>query len=336
MFKRILWLLLLFPWLTGCTGKIENAVLSPVPHEVTSPKGLAENLTRLPIYWRGVLVYLDGKVIENDPITQLKNDKSIMLGSYKFSHNGRYLVYRYADVIWNDSEAFPGFPGLREKMGIWDLETGERKVLVEIGKDFPKETTMEGLAFFPGDSKVLFSVMWRDNDKTHADLATVDMESGMIKRLGMYPLPVFSLDLDISPDGKWAVLAETATLDNQVCLLVNLEQRTLDCLPLGKGHYISTRLTPNENIVFVHRLRTSVGVYASEIGGTENKLLVSGLSSARIFWTDKGEVIFSGATYDNYKCSSIYIVNLDGSDFRRLSYLGEECLTDDELKKMSP
>lgn len=342
MIKKTLWLLLLLLWLTGCTGKVENAILSPAPQEVTSPNGLAENLTRRPIYWQGRLVYLDGKMVENDPITQLKQDKSALLGSYyKVSHNGRYLAYQYANMIANSSASFPGFPGVREKVGVWDLETGERKVLVEAGKDLPEEATIGGMAFAPDDGKVFFSLIWRDSDKTqHVDLATADMAGGVIERLGMDPLPVFSLDLDISPDGKWAVLAETATpLDNQVCLLVNLEQRTLDCLSLERGWYQTVRFASGtHSIVYSHsrEIEEASSIFLSKIDGTENKLLVSGLSSARILLVGQGEVVFSGATYDNYKCSSIYIINLDGSDIRRLSYLGQECLTDEDLQKMSP
>jgi Tol biopolymer transport system component len=341
MIKRTLWLLLLFLWLTGCTGKVENAVLSPAPHEVISPNGLAENLSRRLIYWQGRLVYLDGKVVENDPITQLKQDKSALLGSYyKVSHNGRYLAYRYANMIANSSASFPGFPGVREKIGVWDLETGERKVLVEAGKDLPEETTIGGIAFAPDDSKVFFSLIWRDSDKTqHVDLATVDMASGVIERLGMDPLPVFSLDLDISPDGQWAVLAEAAApLDHQVCLLIHLKKGTLDCPTFERGWYQSARFADNRSIVYGHsrEIKEDSSILLSKTDGTGNKLLVSGLSSARILWVDQGEIVFSGATYDNYKCSSIYIINLDGSDFRRLSYLGQECLTDEELKKMAP
>jgi|YNPNPStandDraft_1061719.scaffolds.fasta_scaffold58705_2 hypothetical protein len=340
MDKKTLWLLFLLLWLAACTGKVENADLSPVPSQITAPNELPEHLARYRIYWQGRLVYLDGTVVENDPITQLKHDKSIMLRSYKFSHNGRYLVYRYADVLWNDSEAFPGFPGLREKIGMWDMKTGERKVLVELGKDFPKEAMMEGLAFTPEDNKVLFSVIWRDSDETqHVDLAMVDIASGKIERLGMDPLPVFSLDLDISPDGKWAVLAENTTLNNQVCLLIDLEKRVLDCFSFEAGWYQTVRLTlDSHSIVYSHNrgIKDPSSIFVSKIDGTEHKVLVSGLSSARILLIDERKIVFSGATYDNYRCSSIYVINLDGSNFRQLSYLGQECLTDEELKKMAP
>lgn len=316
-------------------GKTEEIVLSPIPREIRSPSDLSEDLARQQIYWQGRFIYLDGTPVEYDPITQLDNEEST-LWTYKFSHNGRYLAYRYDDVILDDGEAFPGFPGIREKIGLWDLESGERKVLVEIGRDFPKGAMLGGIAFTPDDEKVLFAVLWRDDqEEQHVDLATVDTISGIIERLGMDPLPVYSFDLNISPDGKWAVLAETTTLNNQVCLLVNLEKRTLECLTFERGWYSTVRFTPDSHSVLYDHSKEIRGaaLYRSKIDGTENTLLVLGLSSFKILLVDEKEIVFSGATYDNYKCSNIYVINLDGSDLRRLSYLGQECLTDEELTR---
>jgi hypothetical protein len=186
----------------------------------------------------------------------------------------------------------------------------------------------------PDDRKLLFAVLWRDDkEEQHVDLATVDILSGKIERLGLDPLPVFSLDLDISPNGKWAVLADTSTLNDQVCLLINLEKRMLECLTLEKGQYLSSRFTDNESVVYVHRLKTSVGIYISRIDKDESKPLVLGLNRANLILSVKDKIILSGATYDNYKCSGVYVINRDGSDLRRLSYLGQECLTDEELMR---
>lgn len=322
----------------GCMGKAEQAVLSPTPREVTSPSELPADLAHQQIYWQGELIYLDGSPVkrnadpvEFDPVAQLKT-----LGIYKFSHNGRYLAYLDVEWISNDPESFPGFPGLRHKISVWDLAHGEQKVLVDVEKVFSKGAMLGGIAFTPDDSKVLFAVLWRDEQEAqHVDLATVDIMSGSIERLGFDPLPVYSLDLDISPDGKWAVLAETSTLDERVCLLVNLEKKTLECLRLERGWYQSTRFTPDgRSIVYDHSPKIAgSALYRSQIDGMAHTLLVSGLSSMEILLIYEDQIIFRGATNDNYRCSNVYVVNLDGSDLRRLLFLGQECLTDKDLMR---
>lgn len=332
--KKVCLLVFLTALLVGCAGKAEQAVLSPTPREVTSPSELPAGLAHQQIYWQGRLIYLDGTPVEFDPITQLDHEENV-LWWYKFSHNKRYLAYRYDDVIPDDPESFPGFPGLRSKIGVWDLVKNERRVLVEVGKDFPKGAMLGGIAFTPDDSKVLFAVLWRDEQKgQHVDLATVDIVSGVIERLGFDPLPVYSHDLDISPDGKWAVLAETSALDERVCLLVNLEKKTLECLTFERGWYRTVRFVPDNSLIYSHnkKIRNAVALYHSKIDGM-NIRLVSGLSSMEILLIYEEQVVFRGATNDNYRCSNVYVVNLDGSDLRRLSFLGQECLTDKDLMK---
>ncbi|MDK1080409.1 MAG: hypothetical protein QGD88_02930 [Anaerolineae bacterium] len=329
MCKRIWLIISAFLLLAGCNKDVEDIVLAPTPREITLPSELPEELASRKIYWQGHLMHLDGTLVEFDPITQLDNEASILL-SYKFSHNGRYLVYRYDDIIFDDSNSFPGFPGLLKRIGLWNLKTGERKVLVEVEKDFSTDAMLGGIVFTPDDEKVLFAVLWRDDqEEKHVDLATVDIANGTIEKLGLYPLQVYSSALDISPDGKWIALAETSTLSDQVCLLVNLERKTLKCLKFERGWYLSTRFTPDSNyIIYSQSIKGRNSLYRSKIDGMENTLLVSGLLSADILLINENDIVFSGAPYKNYKCSNIYIINQDGSNFRQLSYLGENCLTD--------
>lgn len=329
--KKIWWLV--FLWLLiGCGGKTEAIALSPTPRDIASPTELPEQLTRLPIYWQGRIITLGGVPVLDSPIVTSGEDKS--LPCYAFSHDHRYFAYCYDEWLPEEPGAFPGFPGVREKIGLWDLKHNKRQELFEANPFGANPTIRGGVAFSPDDKKVLFAVAWQNEKGTdRVDLASVDILSGKIEYLGIDSLYSLPFELDISPDGKWAAM-DVSTLDDQVCLLIEMGERRLKCLMLEKGHYISPKFINNQSLIYVHRLNKEVGIFVLRIdNGEKKKQPVSGLNRARIIAGTDNFIIFSGATYENYKCESIYAIKLDGSDFRRLSYLGEECLTEDALSR---
>lgn len=80
-------------------------------------------------------------------------------------------------------------------------------------------------------------------------------------------------------------------------------------------------------------LRDPSVIYRLQIDDPQPVVLVNGFRSIEILMAGKRDVVFRGATYGDYRCDNIYLISLDGSDFRRLSYLGEECLTEEDFAR---
>lgn len=321
--KKFIGLYIFLMLLVSCAQPSQPIMLSPIPVSIESSTGISEELSNEKIYWKNAFIYLDGSPVEYDPITKLRNEDTT-LWNYKFSSDNHYLVYRYDIVMISEQ----GFPTIQERIGLLDLLTNETIVLVNGNNLLSGNTRLGGAVFNHDNTKALFSVLWADEQGTqNSDLAFVDISSREVEMLGMRPLPFFSLDLDISPDGKRVVYSDASTLQNKVCNIVNLEEKTLECLELGKGWYQSIRFTPDNNrIVFAHGKDSEINIFISDIERTEYQKLVSGLLSAKILFMGEHEFVFSGSTYDNYKCANIYVINYDGSNFRKLTYLDQQCL----------
>jgi len=316
--KRI-WLgLALIYVLTGCSAPVKDAILQPSARDILSPEELPDSLRDEQIYWQNHLIYLSGQPV-NDPVGQLWDEMDRISMLSLFSHNKRYIVGR---------PAF-GTP----KILLWDLETNERKHLAEAGKDLPSGARISGIAFMPNDDKVIFAYTWGgENQETSSDLALVDIASGEVESLHIAGFLSDFFEISVSPDGKWAA-TNMVTLNNRACFLVNLIERKVECLNGEKGWYTSVRFLPDsEHVVYSHQkeINSPTTIILSRIDGTENRVLVTGLLHlAWIQVVSAKEIVFVGGTYDNPPCSHVYIINQDGSDLRRLAYLGEDCIADE-------
>jgi len=145
----------------------------------------------------------------------------------------------------------------------------------------------------------------------------------------------FSSTSESSTDGKW-VASDMVTQNEQVCLLINLDERDVKCLTYEEGWYHSPIfLSDNTSIVYAYhkKVDSSYSIMFSSIETGESIELVSGLLRAWIIFSTGNEIVFSGRTYNNPSCSYLYIISQDGRDFRKLSYLGEQCLLDGNIEK---
>ncbi|MEW6287807.1 MAG: WD40 repeat domain-containing protein [Chloroflexota bacterium] len=320
MKMKQLWLFLAFVFLAACAAPAKNVVLQPAARDIFSPEELPQSLINEQIYWQDRLIYLNGKpVMENDPVRQLWDEMNVVSAPIpKFSHNKRYILDR---------------PALGAKILLWDLETGERKWLAKAGEDLPAGAKIGGMAFMPNDDKVIFSYYTQggDNQIAYSDLALVDIKSGKVESLKITGFLSDFFELAVSPDGKWAATG-MVTLDDRVCLLVNLETRSVECLNGEKGWYTSAMFLPDmKHIVYGHnkKIDSPSNIILSSIDGSENRVLVSGLTGGGILLVSGGEIVFVGGTYDNPAYDYVYIINQDGSDLRRLVYLGGRRITND-------
>lgn len=316
MRKALLFGLMLL--LTSCTTALKDVAIQPSPREISSFDEISDELLAQPIYWKNSFVYLSGETVEYGLFTFLeeKGTRGIVP---KLSHNQKYLAYVHG-----------GF----SKISLWDVEANEPRELINTSTDLSNNATIGGITFTPDNNQILFSYNWHGNNgETYAGLAMIDIITKKVIELDIAKFQVAFHNLDISFDGEWAA-TNMVTLDNQVCLLINLKRQETECLTYEKGWYLSTRFTPNSDyVVYSHtkEIDPPSSIMISKIDGTENKVLVSGLvRSASIRLVTNNEIVFVGTAYDNLRCSHVYVINQDGSDLRKLSYLGEDCLTDKE------
>ncbi len=302
--------------------------MDQIPLQIKSPEQLPPELFDKTIYWQGRLIKLNGDIIEHDPITQLKNELDV-LWSYEFSSDNRFLAYQFDEVFQDDTKPFSGFPVVHKRIGLWNLETNEKKILVNADEDFSADVSLGGIAFTPADDQILFMALWRDSKgKQRVDLAIVEIPTKTIELLEIDSLPAQSLGINISPDGNSVVLDGISVLNDQACLLVNLQHRNVQCLATGPGNYLSSRFSVDgEYIIFSRSFQGKNNIYRSKIDGTEITLLASGFARLDVLFTTNHDVVFSGATFENYECSNIYAINIDGENLIELSYLGNQCET---------
>lgn len=317
---QILFSVVLFYLLTGCFAPAKDIPLQPAARDISSSGELSEELQNEQIYWQGHMVYLSGEPVENDPVMQLMAEMHISPGGAipQYSHRKRYLILE--DFI--------------TRILLWDLETNERKWLAEEGKDIPSGSIISGIAFMPDDDKLIFTYTWAgENQATTSELALIDIETGVVEPLHITGFLSDFFEIDVSPDGKW-VVTSMVTLNDQVCSLVNLEMRTVECLNGETGWYTSAMFFPDsQHVVYSHskEIGSPTVIMISRIDGTKDRELVSGLVRlAGIRAVSSREVVFIGGSYENPACSYVYVINHDGSDLRKLAYLGEDCLVEGE------
>jgi|GEM_PF-2185933 len=306
--------------LAGCFTSVKDIAMQPSARDISSPEELPEELMDEQIYWQGRMVYLSGKPVENDPVMQLLKELHVEPGAIpQYSHQKRYLIYK---------------DFLSTKILLWNLETNERKWLAEAGKDLPSGSMISGMTFMPDDKEVIFTYTWgSENQATTSDMALIDTESGEVEPLHISGFLSDFFEINVSPDGKWAV-TNMVTLNNRVCFLVNLESRKVECLDGEEGWYTSAMFLPDsQHVVYSHNkeINSPTTIMISKIEGTENRELVSGLTGGGVSIVSSKEIVFVGVTHDNPGCRHVYIINQDGSDLRRLAYLGEDCLVEDGI-----
>lgn len=293
--------------LTSCLRTTRAAEFTgpvPTPRDVASPEGLDPDLARTRIYW-GHYRHLDGTDVS------LPVPEGTMIG--RLSPSGRY------------STSVIGF-GLIEW---WDLEAGERRILVDMKEAFPSAVFVDHPSFMPDERSLLFEVAWSD----HSDPATVDVDTGEIEYIdapgGGNRFP------EISPDGRWILVScEGGEPGGAWALcLINREARTKTTLTDEQGFdpRFSGQFTPDSQFVVYLTTDASLSgegrLYRVGIDGQDKLLLVSGLNVGGGLALPPGqEVVFSCPDTDRPACSWVCVVNLDGTDVRRLTYLGEQCV----------
>lgn len=315
-YARVLILLGGLLLLTGCnvffSGKKPHQQFTST--ELSSANKLPSELITQHIFWQNSFMYLDGASVKNTPCAQALNGLKLYLDP-KLSHDKRYVVYQY---------------GSFDKIGIWDTVSKQTSELINASKDLPNNAEIDGVAFTSDNSKILFSYHWiNDDGLNHSGLATVSIATRNIEKIHISDFQISLFDLDTSSDGKWAA-TDITTLDNQACFLIDLEMKQMTCLTFEKGWFTTVRFTPNSKyVVYGHnkKIFSPHSLVISKIDGTENRILASGFEGIIVLNVTNQEVVFAGSTYETPNCSSVYLINQDGTNLRELSYLGNQCFS---------
>ena len=304
--KRYLYVMIVYLVLAACAYAPTFSGPNPAPREVVLPDDLSKELTQVRIIWktateegRRYFIRLDG----SDPIA--------MQGCSVLSSDERYLV------------CAPNI-GLK-KLELVDLQTGERRVLVDREDAFPTALWLGYPSFTPDGQGVIFDIALPDN----SDLAIVDIDSGEIDF--MYAPERVDFEATISPDNNWILTYCEPTPPGAGFVLCILDRETNkrfhlvdEALNIGPG----SRFTlDSQSVVYIAPMENEGLLYRIDIEDRAKHLLVSGLHPQEtILGVSSEDVVFTCTYPENIACRWVCVVGLDGSDMRRLTYLGEHCI----------
>ena len=297
--------------LAACTPVISGAE-GPVPEpiDVESPRQLSTQLKEVRILWSEPSLQGNNRILVN-----LDGTHSVALptdcGSP--SPDGRYLIC---------------IQGLGDAFELLDLETGERKILIRKDESFPSALSMQYPRFTPDGKAVLFSVTWQD----FSDPVTLDLETGKAELIDAPGL--MNTEPVLSADGRWILVAcEGRKLSAGLVLcVIDLESRARTYLVDEAVNLLpGSQLTPDDRYALYVALEggsvTNAKLFRIRVADKEKKLLVSGLSSANpILAVSNDSVIFACTLPERPACSWVCVVDLEGKEVRRLTYLGESCI----------
>jgi hypothetical protein len=297
---------------TACTrDKVSFSGPYPPPRDITSQQDLSLELANLRVFWwkgegaeeQGYFMNLDG----SNPIVA-------PLGCTLPSPSERYSIC---------------LPDLGvSKLELLDLESGQRRVLVQKGDDFPDEVQFGNPSFTPDEKAVIFDVAWSD----HINLAIIEIDSGDLEILNISGL--MNIEPHVSSDGRLILLScEGRKLGaGFVLCLFDRETRTREYLVDKAINVIpGSQFTPDGlSVVYTAPIDSVLGearLYRVDLEDKSSHILVSGLTTgATVRGTTLEDVVFSCRFPDRPACSWLCVVGLDGSDVRRLTYLGDHCI----------
>jgi Tol biopolymer transport system component len=311
-FKLVIPLIAIILILSGCLPS-EVSFTGPVPpaRDVIDPEELVPELAQVRVFFReedneggtGYFLRLDG----TDPI-------SLPEGCGVLSINERLVVCTPSAGLFT--------------LDIYDLVSGERHVLLSKDEAFPDASYFSYPAFMPDGQTVIFVVAWSD----HSNLATIDSESGEIEYLNVPG--IMNIEPRVSPDGHTILVScegrqpgagfVLCIYDMNSGIREYLVDESINVIP-------GSRFTPDGlSVVYsapIGGINGEGHIYRIDLDDGDKHVLVSGLHSTDgVLGVTSDDVVFTCRVPERPTCSQICVVGLNGSDVRRLTYLGEQCI----------
>ena len=308
--------------LIGCSGKNKQSHIEVV--SVSNPSELPQGLQNVNIYFEKNVN--DENIISIASLDFQTNERKILAregNGVDLSPDGRFVTYVSGENINGD---------FCDALWLYDLE---KKIEVKIAgwdKKFT-EIALSNPSFSPDGKEVIFSVTWFDTDSV--GLATVNID-GSNQKILKTNLPLNEGPI-YSPDGTLIVVT-CAGFDDvskqpgfQLCLLEKNGLLRKQLTNRGDTHGYRAFTPDGKRIVFSEfEFGGPFGIinkpedrfYIMDIDGENKTLLLDWEVGVKGFSEDGKEIIFKGRR-DEKSPWGIYIINIDGTNLRHLTYFDE-------------
>jgi len=314
--------LLFFLVISGCSEKDGQAYLGVI--SVSNPVELSQEL-------QNVTFYLEKNVNDENIVSIVRldlksNEKHILLdegNDVDLSPDKRVVIYVHGEYV--DGEYHHG---------LWIYELGEKTETKIAGwqKDIT-DIALTGPSFSADGNKVIFSISWLETDNNGLAVVNVDGSNFNILNTNL-PL---NMGPKYSPNGNLIVVT-CAGVDEvtgepgfQLCLLDKnglFRKQLTNRGDMNSSYYFTpdgTKIVYSEvdfgGIFQIIRKRKDRFI-VMEIDGENKKEILDWDVGIKGFSKDGDEIIFEGRP-DEKSPWGIYIINIDGTNLRHLTYFDE-------------
>ena len=268
----------------------------------------------------------DENVISITSLDFQTKDKKILVrecNGVELSPDGKFVTYVSGEIINGD---------FRDALWLYDLDKQTEVKIAGWDKKFT-EIALSNPSFSPDGNKIIFSVTWFETDIV--GLATVNID-GSNQKILKTNLPLNEGPI-YSPDGT-LIMVTCAGLDDvskqpgfQLCLLEKNGLFQKQLTNRGDAHGFRSFTPDGKRIVFSEfEFGGPLGIinkpedrfFIMDIDGENKTLLLDWEVGVRGFSADGKEIIFEGRR-DEKSPWGIYIINIDGTNLRHLTYFDE-------------
>lgn len=242
----------------------------------------------------------------------------------------------------SDTDRFQIYVDSSDRIKMRDLKTGDEKVLASAEEYFPRANIENSAIVFSPDGKyVFFLVDWRLDQVIDINLgnqqvfhrnyivavARLNVSDGKIAILNLDPRFSGNI-LRISSTGEMIMQCSYmrgGDLSSELCLLDSMGN-FLRYLTFDRGYPGSIRaeFTPDGKWV-IYTNSVTPGIYRVSVeGNRRQKISDCGMP---VLATNEHVVVQCPLSFEP-ECYGLFLVNLDGSDFRRIGYIEPYCAQD--------
>ncbi|MDP3449601.1 MAG: hypothetical protein Q8R87_03390 [Anaerolineaceae bacterium] len=312
--KYVLFLILCTLLLTGCEGKslltLIDATNIPV---INSPSELPVSLQGKNIVWNGKMINLS----DYDVIKSILPTEKI-IQHFALSNDSQYIAYSTWDIDKGADQVY------KVHVILMNLQTGEKRILVKQEDVFPNAKFISSIVFFPDDKKLLVTVAFSSTDGSDSTdkFLEINLENGDYQWITVEG-HIYGFDSsDISIHGQIldaCVIITNNKWDTEICVF---DQQGNLVQHFGKGVLWGGKFLPDGNYVVYDSEKE---LYKAKVDGSEIQK-ISPCSKVLLVTEDSAIVVCLVSQKPD--CQGVFVVGLDGSNFRRIGFVENLCSTE--------